>query len=106
MATITPRGIVWTTAAGAKTVASFTPNAGDLINVVTGQTNSDLAPTITDNDSGITSWIICGGGFRSYSAALTGGLRIYVSEQGASGNAMTVTYTPPAGDLGGGLAVF
>lgn len=101
MATVTPRGIVFNTTAGAKTTGSFTPGAGDLLVAVVGIATSDTAPTMSDTDATITGWTLVDS-FRSQAA--TGGLRVYLSNQGASGAAITVTMTPTA-DSGGGLAV-
>jgi hypothetical protein len=101
MATVTPRAIVWNTTAGAKTTGSFTPAAGELLVAVVGIATSDTAPTMSDTDATITGWTLVDS-FRSQAA--TGGLRVYLSNQGASGAAITVTMTPTA-DAGGGLAV-
>jgi hypothetical protein len=101
MATVTPRASVWNTTAGAKVTGSFTPSAGELLVAVVGIATSDTAPTMSDTDANITGWTLVDS-FRSQAA--TGGLRIYVSDQGASGSAITVTMTPTA-DAGGGLAV-
>jgi hypothetical protein len=101
MATVTPRAIVWTTTAGAKTTGSFTPAVGELLVAIVGIATSDTAPTMSDTDATITGWTLVDS-FRSQAA--TGGLRVYLSNQGASGSAITVTMTPTA-DAGGGLAV-
>jgi hypothetical protein len=101
VATVTPRGIVWNTTAGAKTTASVTPAAGELLVAFVGIATSDTAPTMSDTDANITGWTLVGA-FQSQAA--TGGLRCYLSNQGAAGAAITVTMTPTA-DAGGGLAV-
>lgn len=104
MAAVTARAVVWNTTAGAKTTASFTPGAGDLLIAVVGIATSDTAPTISDTDANITGWTLLDA-FRSLGSAITGGLRIYAANQGAAGSAITVTMTP-TGDAGGGLAVY
>jgi hypothetical protein len=103
MATVTPQAIIWNTTTGVKTTGSFTPPAGSLLLAVVGIATSDTAPTMSDTDTSITGWTLLDT-FRSYTSAATGGLRIYASNQGASGSAITVTMTPTA-DAGGGLAV-
>lgn len=99
MATVTARGITWTTTAGAKSVASFSPAANDLLVAIVGIATSDTAPTMSDSLGG--AWTLVGS-FQSQAA--TGGLRMYVRNTAVSGAAMTVTMTPTA-DAGGGLAV-
>jgi hypothetical protein len=103
MAVVTPRAIVWNTTAGAKTTGSFQPAAGELLVAVVGIAGNDTAPTMSDTDATITGWTLVDS-FRSHGSAITGGLRIYVSNQGANGASITVTMTP-TGDTGGGLAV-
>lgn len=81
--------------AGAFTTSSFTPGSGRRVIVIAmaqSQANdalngSDL--TISDNDSGITSWTAI-----ANTTAHSGwgyGSRAWVSDQGASGSAMTVS---------------
>jgi hypothetical protein len=101
VATVTPQSIIWNTTTGAKTTGSFTPPAGSLLVAVVGIATSDTAPTMSDTDANITGWTLVDS-FRSQAA--TGGLRMYFSNQGAAGAAITVTMTPTA-DAGGGLAV-
>jgi hypothetical protein len=103
VATVTPRAVIWNTTAGAKTTGSFTPTAGELLLAVVGIATSDTAPTMSDTDATITGWTLLDS-FRSHNDTTTGGLRIYASNQGANGAAITVTMTPTA-DAGGGLAV-
>jgi hypothetical protein len=99
VATVTARGSVWTTAAGAKTTGAFTPAAGELLVAVVGIATSDTAPTMSDSQSG--AWTLVDA-FRSQAA--TGGLRMYCRNTGVTASSMTVTMTPTA-DAGGGLAV-
>lgn len=94
-----PTAAVWTTTAGSKTTASFSPPAGALLVAFVGRATTDTAPTMSDSLSG--SWTLVDV-FRSQ--ASTGGLRCYVRNEPATGAAMTVTMTG-SGDAGGGLAV-
>lgn len=103
MAVVTARAIVWNTTAGAKTTGSFTPAAGELLVAVVGIATSDTAPSFSDTDANITSWVQVDS-FRSYASAATGGLYIYCANAAAAGTSMTVTMTPTA-DAGGGLAI-
>lgn len=100
---VTARAIVWNTTAGNKTTASFQPAAGELLVAIVGIATSDTAPTFTDTDTSITGWTLVDS-FRSYTSSSTGGLRIYCSNQGASGSSITVTMQPTA-DAGGGIAI-
>lgn len=101
MPTVTAQAIVWNTTAGNKTTASFTPPAGSLLVAVVGIGGVDAAPTMSDSLSG--SWTLVDV-FRSYGAAVSGGLRVYVRTQPATGASMTVTMTEGT-NTGGGLAV-
>lgn len=101
MATVTARAVLWNTTAGVKTTASITPANGELLVAIVGVAGTDTAPTMSDSKGG--AWTLVDV-FRSYGAAVTGGLRMYCRNTACDGTAMTVTMTP-AGDSGGGLAV-
>src|SRR3990167_2654795 len=100
---IVKQAVVWTTAAGNKTTASFTPPASALLVVFSLHSLVDAASTITDSLSG--SWSQQGSLF-SYSTAQAGTLGCYVRSAGVSGASLTVTSTPGGTSNGGGLAVF
>lgn len=93
-------GVVWTTTAGNKATASFTPPANALLLAFVGIATLDTAPTMADSLGGAT-WALLDS-FRSQ--ATTGGLRCYVRSAAVSGAAMTVSYTS-SGDAGGGIFV-
>jgi hypothetical protein len=105
MATTTKRAIVWTTTAGVKVTAAFTPAANDLLIAITGHSfalGTDPADTITDSQSG--TWDLVGT-YRSFSTAVGGGLRIWARQTAVTASSMTVTSTPGGTSTGGGLAV-
>src|SRR6266540_6544958 len=98
--TITSGPAVWTTAAGAKTSSSFTPNAGDLIILFELQSAVDAASTITDSQSG--SYVQVGSAY-SHSTTVAGQIRLWVRTTTVTATAMTVTVTPGGTSTGGGF---